>query len=143
MSLLWGYTAEKCEGEYCPNDCDNCYKAEIEADGFITPLEQLSENKAKPATDCIYPECEECDKYHGHYCTVPIVVSKQMWKNLDGALGMHHMQIESIGYELGRLALFVEEHVTRNMDGEKEEPKKAEEEELNLTWDDYFSKETE
>jgi len=51
---------------------------EIEADGFITPLEQLAESKAKPATECIYPKCEECDKYHGRYCTVPVVVSKQM-----------------------------------------------------------------
>ena len=53
---------------------------EIEADGFITPpsaLERKSESKAKPISECIYPKCEECDKYHGHYCTVPMVVSKQ------------------------------------------------------------------
>lgn len=53
---------------------------EIEADGFITPpsaLEQINKNKAKPVSECIYPACEECDKYHGHYCTVPMVVSKQ------------------------------------------------------------------
>lgn len=84
MSLLWGYDARKCEGEYCPNNCDNCYKAEIEADGFITRFEALctdwrTDGKAKPAEECLYPKCEECDKYHGHYCTVPIVVTKQMY----------------------------------------------------------------
>lgn len=53
---------------------------EIEADGFITPpsaLERKSEKTAKPMSKCLYPKCEECDKYHGHYCTVPMVVSKQ------------------------------------------------------------------
>ena len=53
---------------------------EIEADGFITPqsaLERADLNRAKPVSECIYPKCEECDKYHGHYCTVPMVVSKQ------------------------------------------------------------------
>lgn len=55
---------------------------EIEADGFITPpsaLERTDLHRAKPVSECIYPKCEECDKYHGHYCTVPMVVSKQMW----------------------------------------------------------------
>ena len=53
---------------------------EIEADGFITrmeTLERVNAQKAKPTSACIYPKCEECDKYHGHYCTVPMVVSKQ------------------------------------------------------------------
>ena len=53
---------------------------EIEADGFITPqsaLERADLNRAKPVSECIYPKCEECDKYHGLYCTVPMVVSKQ------------------------------------------------------------------
>lgn len=56
---------------------------EIEADGFITPpsaLERKSESKAKPVSECVYPKCEECDKYHGHYCTVPMVISKQIWR---------------------------------------------------------------
>lgn len=58
---------------------------EIEADGFITPpsaLERKSERTAKPVSECIYPKCEECDKYHGHYCTVPMVVSKQDWLSM-------------------------------------------------------------
>lgn len=53
---------------------------EIEADGFITPayaLERKTERTANPISACIYPKCEDCDKYHGHYCTVPMVVSKQ------------------------------------------------------------------
>lgn len=58
---------------------------EIEADGFITPPSALeyknrsipTSTSAKPISECVYPKCEECDKYHGHYCTVPIVVSKQ------------------------------------------------------------------
>lgn len=55
---------------------------EIEADGFITrmeTLERINEKKAKPISECVYPRCEDCDKYHGHYCTVPMVVSKQIW----------------------------------------------------------------
>ena len=55
---------------------------EIEADGFITPpsaLERTDLNRAKPVSECVYPKCEDCDKYHAHYCTVPMVVSKQMW----------------------------------------------------------------
>lgn len=53
---------------------------EIEADGFITPpssLERVDSDRARPADECQYPKCENCDKYHGHYCTVPMVVSKQ------------------------------------------------------------------
>ncbi len=55
---------------------------EIEADGFITraeTLERINAKKAKPMVGCIYPKCEDCDKYHGHYCTVPMVISKQIW----------------------------------------------------------------
>lgn len=62
---------------------------EIEADGFITrmeTLEKINANKAKPASECKYPMCEECDQYHGHYCTVPIVVSKQMWLGITEVL---------------------------------------------------------
>ena len=34
---------------------------------------------AKPMEECKYPRCEECVHYIGHYCTVPIVISKQIW----------------------------------------------------------------
>lgn len=43
-----------------------------------TALEQTDTDRAKPVEDCPYPKCEECDKYHGQWCTVPIVVSKQI-----------------------------------------------------------------
>lgn len=46
----------------------------------ITALEQTDKTTAKPIEDCLYPHCEECDKYHGHYCTVPIAVSKQNFR---------------------------------------------------------------
>lgn len=64
---------------------------EIEADGFITPpsaLEHIEKPNtsmtgnatAQPMKPCLYPKCEDCDNYHGHYCTVPIVVSKQIFR---------------------------------------------------------------
>ena len=28
MSLMWGYSAEKCEGSLCIGDCDGCPKAD-------------------------------------------------------------------------------------------------------------------
>ena len=65
---------------------------EIEQDGFITdeiyiqetkPLERVDMDRAIRARMCSYPKCEECDEYVEHngwkYCTVPIVISKQMW----------------------------------------------------------------
>lgn len=45
----------------------------------ISALERADNATAKPATECVYPRCEDCDKYHGHYCTVPMVVSKEIW----------------------------------------------------------------
>ena len=71
---------------------------EIEQDGFITDeiyiqetpsrrgiaMEQSGEGKAVPATECKYPNCEECDDYIRHnganYCTVPMVLNKQTWR---------------------------------------------------------------
>lgn len=56
---------------------------EIESDGFITREEDLmkSERTAKPITKCGFPKCESCDKYVDGYCTVPMVVSKQIYLN--------------------------------------------------------------
>ena len=34
--MRWAYEPWKCDGEYCPQDCDHCYKANIEADGDVT-----------------------------------------------------------------------------------------------------------
>ena len=69
---------------------------DIEADGFITPLEQLSGNKAKPMAECVFPKCEECDKYHGKYCTVPMVVSKQQWLAVAQLLESHMNRLQQL-----------------------------------------------
>lgn len=42
-------------------------------------LEGAGEARATTIKECLYPKCEECDKYHGQYCTVPMVVSKQIY----------------------------------------------------------------
>lgn len=41
---------------------------------------------AKPIEECKYPLCEECVHYRGHYCTVPIVISKQIFLLTDEKL---------------------------------------------------------
>lgn len=72
---------------------------EIEADGFITPasaLERASERKAKPISECLYPKCEECDAYHAHYCTVPMVVSKQIYLHTAEKLAIMDRKISEI-----------------------------------------------
>lgn len=72
----------------------------IEVDG-LTTLERINANKAKPATECMYPNCEDCDKYHGHYCTVPMVISKQFCRMLQEKLEEmeHHIdELENIVY---------------------------------------------
>jgi len=71
---------------------------EIEQDGFITDeiyiqetpsrrgieLQESGDGKAVPATECKYPNCEECDDYirfrGANYCTVPMVLNKQTWR---------------------------------------------------------------
>lgn len=69
---------------------------EIESDGFITreedlmksePLEQIERANtcmtgnatAQPIKWCIYPKCEECHEYVDEYCTVPMVITKQIY----------------------------------------------------------------
>ena len=66
---------------------------EIEQDGFITneiyiqetaprkpkTLEWVAEDRGKMMESCIYPKCEDCNKYVATHCTVPIVVSKEAW----------------------------------------------------------------
>lgn len=63
---------------------------EIEADGFITPPSALEHTEhantactgnatAQPMKPCLYPKCEECVYYCAHYCTVPMVVSKEIY----------------------------------------------------------------
>lgn len=96
MSVSKYKWTEACDGKPCVGDCDLCSK-DVEADGFITrdedvqfvpaleyngrPLTVLQE--ARPAGECDYPHCETCSRYILHrgerYCTVPMVISKQMW----------------------------------------------------------------
>ena len=51
---------------------------------------------AKPAGECMYPECEKCDKYHGQYCTVPMVVSKQIWRMTEERLWYLNNRLDTI-----------------------------------------------
>ena len=44
----------------------------------------------------MYPHCEECDKYHGHYCTVPMVISKQIWRITDERLWYLNKRIDTL-----------------------------------------------
>jgi len=105
-------------------------KNEIEADGFVTrdedlkPLERTGKNRAIPVRDCLYPKCEECDDYHGHYCTVPMVVSKQMFLFLTEKLGVMEQRLD-----------WTEKAVTDEILGEK---KHIPQTEANYTWDDYL-----
>ena len=90
----------------------------------ISPMETAGQGRAKPMGECQYPNCEECDKYHGHYCTVPMVVSKQIWL-LTEAL------IVSMEKRLTELESLVTDEILRP----KAQPKN---ENPNLTWEDYF-----
>lgn len=61
----------------------------IEADGYITreegikPLERVTDDTARPTSECCYPRCEKCKDYVSYqganYCTVPMVINKQVW----------------------------------------------------------------
>ena len=133
---LWAYSPSKCDGDWCANDCDRCYKAnldtelEVEADGFITRPQQLeltSKDKAIPATDCRYPDCEECAEYRGRYCTVPMVVSKQIWHLTEALI----VSMEKRLTELERL-------VTDEIIGSKERRSMSNTDPANLTWEDYL-----
>ena len=62
---------------------DAIKEIEIEADGFITRPEELEYthkvlSTARLSKECIYPKCERCGHYREHFCTVPIVYTKQM-----------------------------------------------------------------
>ena len=111
---------------------------EIEADGFITPpsaLEHIEKPNtsmtgnatARPMRDCLYPKCEECDCYHGHYCTVPMVINKQIYLYITD-------ELFNVGYKLEKLEELIFDLIL--------EPKRKEgTTETNLTWADYFQEE--
>ena len=110
---------------------------EVEADGFITrpeQLERVSLNRAKPAEECMYPHCEECDKYHGHYCTVPMVISKQIW-------WMTSERIYRLEKSLAELETLVTDEIlgSQTRDGITLHPATKEQEEaLNYTLMEYI-----
>ena len=33
---LWAYDPEKCDGDYCVNECDMCKKANLESDSTLS-----------------------------------------------------------------------------------------------------------
>ena len=70
----------------------------------ISALERMGNATAKPATECIYPCCEDCDKYHGHYCTVPMVFSKQIFRHTEERL-------ENLQYRLTKLENLVYDEI--------------------------------
>lgn len=128
---LWGYEAEKCDGDYCPNDCDRCYKADKTAEDLtVDALEYKGVYTARPAEECVYPNCEECDKYHGHYCTVPMVVSKQNYRLTQDLLAQ-------MGKRLTDLENLVTDEILRSDKGITI----PSEVDLNLTWGDYLGEE--
>lgn len=107
---------------------------EIESDGFITraeTLERINASKAKPTEECIYPHCEKCDKYRGHYCTVPIVINKQNYIVLNDKID-----------DLMKRVLTLEDLVFDELLKPKHSKRNAEEK-SNFTWADYFYKEQE
>lgn len=85
---------------------------EIEADGFITPPSALEHTEhantactgnatAQPMRECPYPKCELCYLYIGNYCTVPMVVSKQIYRETMERIG----KIEKTLAELENLVI--------------------------------------
>lgn len=52
----------------------------------INLLEQTGDRTAFPMRKCYYPKCEECDFYHAQYCTVPMVINKQIYLFLEEKL---------------------------------------------------------
>lgn len=67
---------------------------------WVNPLEQTGDDEAVGIKPCGYPDCEECDKYvlnkDGAFCTVPIVVSKQMYHLASAELRRLQNQISEI-----------------------------------------------
>ena len=100
MSVAMFRWTEECEQDpMCVGDCDLCRK-ETMIDKYnevgIPALERTADSKAKPAEECMYPHCEECDKYHGYYCTVPMVISKQIWRITEERLWYLNNRVDTL-----------------------------------------------
>ena len=93
----------------------------------ISTLERTGNATAKPAEKCIYPRCEDCDKYHGHYCTVPMVISKQMHIIIND-------KIDDLMKRVLDLETLVYDDILRSDKGITIPA----ETKLNFTWDDYL-----
>ena len=89
-------------------------------------LEGAGEARATTIKECLYPKCEECDKYHGQYCTVPMVVSKQIYLFLAEKIASMEQRLE-----------WTEKAVTDEILGEKEHTPNNDVH-INYTWDDYL-----
>ena len=97
-----------------------------EAEIPTNALERTAQNEAKPIEDCIYPRCEECDKHHGHYCTVPMVVTKQNYRLTQDLLAQ-------MGKRLTELENLVTDEILRS--DESHSVKQTDP--PNYTWSDY------
>lgn len=89
---------------------------------------------AKPMEECKYPLCEECVHYIGHYCTVPIVISKQIW-------WMTSERIYRLEKSLAELETLVTDEIlgSQTRDGITLHPATKEQEEaLNYTLMEYI-----
>ena len=108
---------------------------EVEADGFITRPEALEYthkifSTAKLSKECIYPKCERCGYYRERYCTVPMVISKQIFLLTDEKL-------RSLGKRLTELENIVTDVILGSYDGRVLKPN----DHANYTWADYFEEE--
>ena len=79
----------------------NIPTTEIEADGFITRQDDLEYTQnifsvARLSKECIYPKCEECGYYRQYYCTVPMVVSKQIYLLTEEKLRLMDQRLDLI-----------------------------------------------
>lgn len=93
----------------------------------ISALERTGNGTAKPAEECAYPCCEDCINYHGHYCTVPMVVSKQIWLTTESLIARMEKR-------LTELETLVTDEILRS-DKSVTAPSEVD---LNLTWEDYL-----
>lgn len=73
------------------------------------PLEQVGDDEARGIKPCIYPNCEECEEYvkneDGAFCTVPIVVSKQMYHLMNAEILRIRGQIYDVEHLLTTMLL--------------------------------------
>ena len=52
----WAYTPEKCDGDYCPGDCDYCQKADEFYMEFNDPTEATAERMNYAQSEGAYDE---------------------------------------------------------------------------------------